>query len=679
MSLSLYPNMMQRSLARRVKDAEAERAERLANIKSKKAAQAYCTGVRRKMRRIFGPMPPRSRPDVRVTGSTEYQGYTLERVLYESRPGFWVSAARYVPTGPGPFPAVLGSCGHAANGKADVNYQAYGQKLARLGYMVLVTDPVSQGERVQFTDATEGKPFPNGNCCDEHNLINTSQRLVGQWLGQWILWDQLVGINVLWYDPRVDRNHLGVTGNSGGGTLSSFVNAVESRVTMAAPSCYITTLARNIRNSLPTDAEQNPPGFLAAGLDMGDFILASAPRPSLLLGQDLDFFDTRGLEQTYAEVKRIYDLLGCGDDVETFIGPRGHGYFVENREAMYNFFNRYVGKPTNAREGKALTPTTNPDETLQATETGNVRTDAVDSLRICDFTRETAHALAEKRNDVSAARLRKLLPDLLALPERKGVCDWNTTGMARWRYNGRPRRKLPYQLQYTIETEPDIYAVINRCFEDFGEGQWAFRPPVSMQLFVPHIDSEDDINEIRSEVCGVKTTDAWFVEPRGIGESIGRSPEFQGFCRIYGEDFFHASVHELLGENLAGRRVHDVLATIDVLEDLGVKKIELIGRGLGAITAGFAALLHPCVKKVRLHNAPLSFEEVAESPLQRWPLSAVVPGILEHCDLPDVYRALGKKELQLTRPWTPQWKRYTPAQLSRQRSRLNLKGIKIVR
>ena len=78
--------------------------------------------------------------------------YRIEKVLFESRPSFPVTANLYLPTGvPFPRPAVVGSCGHSANGKAYSAYQSFAQGLARLGYVCLLYDPLGQGERLQYT------------------------------------------------------------------------------------------------------------------------------------------------------------------------------------------------------------------------------------------------------------------------------------------------------------------------------------------------------------------------------------------------------------------------------------------------------------------------------------------------------------------------------------------------
>jgi chloramphenicol O-acetyltransferase len=68
--------------------------------------------------------------------------------------------------------------------------------------------------------------------------------------------------------PEVDSARIGVTGNSGGGTMTTFVNALDDRLFMASPSCYVTTWLHEVENELPADIEQMPPHAMEYGLDM---------------------------------------------------------------------------------------------------------------------------------------------------------------------------------------------------------------------------------------------------------------------------------------------------------------------------------------------------------------------------------------------------------------------------
>ncbi|MFL5330458.1 MAG: alpha/beta hydrolase family protein [Gemmataceae bacterium] len=281
-------------------------------------------------------------------------------MIFESRPNFPVTANLYLPKDRKlPLPGVVGTCGHSDNGKAESAYQSFAQGLARQGYVCLIIDPICQGERLQYVD--EKRRPRRGAGVSEHLYAGNQEFLVGEFFGAWRAWDGIRALDYLLARPEVDPKQVGVTGNSGDGTMTTWLCGVEQRWTMAAPSCFVTTFRRNMENELPGDTEQCPPRALALGLDHSDFIAALAPKPVALLGQEKDFFDGRGLEESYERLKQLYRLLGAEQNISLFIGPTYHGYSQENREAMYKWFN-HITKVSAAAVEPPLT--IEKDETL---------------------------------------------------------------------------------------------------------------------------------------------------------------------------------------------------------------------------------------------------------------------------------------------------------------------------
>ena len=107
----------------------------------------------------------------------------------------------------------------------------------------------------------------------------------------------------------------------------------------------------------------------------------------------------------------------------------------------------------------------------------------------------------------------------------------------------------------------------------------------------------------------------------------------------------------MLGKPYLGGKVFDVLSAAKLLKSSGVKQIHLIGRGQGSIAAAFAGLLSDDISRVTLLNAPSAYEEMVQSPVTKWPLSCMIPGILDTLDLPDVYNALAGKKLKIVSRW----------------------------
>lgn len=649
-SLNRFPRVMQEYLVSRVRQISEENRERIFAMRSKKAALEYQARLRRAMRKIFGRYPRRTPLNPRVVDVLDREDYTIEKIIFESRPNFPVTANLYVPKGRRfPVPGVLGVCGHAADGKAAELYQAFSQGLVRKGYVVLIFDPMSQGERMQYPDGQGGSVV--GPCTQEHNWMGRQQILVGEFFGSWRVWDGIRALDYLLSRDEVDPQHIGLTGNSGGGTMTTLLLANDDRFTMAAPGCYITTWRCNVENELPADAEQQPPFALAQGMEMGDLLMLHAPKPLIILAQEQDYFDVRGAIDTYERLRHFWGLLGAEDNVELFIGPRPHGYHLENREAMYRFFNKHCGKAQESASEPEIT--VEDEQTLWCTRSGQV--DELKPATVFDFTREKSEKLAHKRGEVSGEDLLRAVGKLLNLPRRPSEpphyrCLRPTTGRE-W-----PK---PAAATYLLETDPihGAQAVVYKLEETArasrplaGEG-----PAV---LYVPHQSADEDLREDALARKLARSENAFFAcDPRGIGESRPNTCGMRDFEHLYGSDYFYASYGLMLGEPYVGWRVYDILRTLDFMAQYGYDRVHLVGRGWGAIPAAFAALLDDRVRQITLKNAPISYREMAETKMQTWPLSAMVPYVLEYFDLPDIYRALAAKKLSLIQPLSAEGKR----------------------
>jgi dienelactone hydrolase len=640
--LNRFPRMVQEYMVERVGEVELAGLRLKSTMKTKADAEAYVLAVRQKIRGCFGPFPERTPLNPRIVGVVERDSYNVEKVIFESRPDFLVTANLYVPKGRKfPLPGVVATCGHSSNGKAYESYQSFTQGLARMGYIVLIFDPIGQGERLQYTDAN--LPAELRDCLGEHLQAGNQQVLVGEVFAGWRAWDGIRALDYLLTRPEVDRRHLGVTGNSGGSTMTTWLCGLDHRWTMAAPSCFVTTFRRNLENEIPADPEQYPNRALALGLDMDDFLAAMAPRPVLILGKEKDFFDVRGTEEAYRRLERLYTLLGATDNIGLFIGPTYHGFTRENREAMYRWFNRATGI-SDAQSEPALA--IEKDETLQCTSRGQVAD--LGSRTVFSFTQEKSKALAAGRPPLAGEALRRAVSEALKLPTRAGIPEFRILRPA-----GGRRYPKPHAAVYAVETEPGIHALVYLLSDE----PLLSRPPRGTKgatLYISHQSSDAELRDepmIRELLKGESPPPLFTCDVRGIGESQPNTCEMDSFLNIYGSDYFYAGHSIMLDRPYVGQKTYDILQVLDWMESYGCTEIHLAGKGWGAIPAAFAALISNHVSRVTLKNAPASFSAIAESEDYRWPLSTLLPGVLKSFDLPDCYRALAVKQLCLVDPW----------------------------
>jgi dienelactone hydrolase len=335
---------------------------------------------------MIGGLPAERTPlHPKITGTIPMQGFRIEKLIFESLPGVYVSALVYAPDDANKHPAILVPAGHAANGK--VHYQALCQRLVQRGYVVISWDPIGQGERSQFWDAKAGKSRYN-LICAEHAVLGNLAYLAGTNLARWEIWDGIRAVDYLLTRPDVDPERINITGTSGGGFQAAHIAALDRRIKVAAPSCFITSLPMRMYNRIfkdpDSDPEQDLYGLISSHVDHAGLLLMMYPRPVFVAAAVLDFFPIEGSHKTVREVTDIYTRLHHADRIAMAEGYHDHQFSPQNQEAAMNFLDHFNGLP----EGRGLPPVKELDEkSLQCTRTGQVMLDFTDARPLMDVIR----------------------------------------------------------------------------------------------------------------------------------------------------------------------------------------------------------------------------------------------------------------------------------------------------
>src|ERR1700689_958752 len=288
--------------------------------------------VRQTFLSILGGLPDYTGPlNPRIAGQIEGAKYTIEKIVFESLRGFYVTANLYRPSRPGRYPGVLLQAGHTQEGKPEG--QRLATNLALKGFVVLAFDPIGQGEREQTYDRQVDRPLA-GWSVPEHIQAGAQNILIGESVARYFIWDAKRAVDYLASRPEVDAERLGAVGCSGGGALTTFIGALDARIRVVAPACFINSYRLLFAGADP-DSEMTPPQLLFRGLDMADYVELSAPNPWLILATDGDYFTPAGARLVYEEARRWFRLYGAEDKVRFFIGGGPHGTPLETREAMY--------------------------------------------------------------------------------------------------------------------------------------------------------------------------------------------------------------------------------------------------------------------------------------------------------------------------------------------------------
>jgi len=353
--------------------------------------------LRQKVLQMIGGLPS-EKTDLHphITGKIEMDGFSIEKLIFESLPGVYVSALVYVPNDHArKSPAVLLPAGHASNGK--IYYQELSQRLAKRGYVVLAWDPVGQGERSQFWDAQAAKSRYN-LICAEHAVMGNLAYLAGANLARWEIWDGIRAVDYLFTRPEVDTERISIVGTSGGGFQAVHIAALDKRIKVAVPSCYITALPMRIFNRVFSDPDSDPEqdlfGMISNGVDHSGLLLLLYPRPVLVAAAVLDFFPIEGTHKTFREVRDLYERFHHGDRMALAEGYHAHQFSPENQEAALEFLDHFNGMPV--RHG--LPPVKRlEDKALLCTRTGQLMLDFSDARSLMEVIRDFYNERKRKR------------------------------------------------------------------------------------------------------------------------------------------------------------------------------------------------------------------------------------------------------------------------------------------
>ena len=621
--------MVRRYLLRQVDEAWERWQADYETRTAPEAIATYQEQLRGQVLERLGGFPVRTPLNPQVTGTIERDGYRIEKVIYESRPNHFVTGALFLPDpdryAP-PYPGVLVPCGHAQNAKAHDEYQSVGALLALNGMVALVFDPIDQGERGQLL-GEDGKPVIWGTTA--HSMIGVGSILLGTNTAAFEIWDGMRGIDYLESRAEVDPDRIGCTGNSGGGTQTAYLMALDDRIQAAAPSCYINHQSRQLRTATG-DAEQNVFGQLAFGFDHPDYILMRAPKPTLLLAATEDFFDIRATWETFRFAKRLFGRMGYAERVDLLENDAGHNYNKTQREGAVRWMARWLDGRDEAIVEPALELIS--EEDLWCTPKGEVM--LLDGARsVYDFNIDRENGLAGQRQELWAsqepqellARVRQLA-GVRALDELGGPEVQDRGEESR---NGYRIRKLVLMPEEGIHLPALLFVPKNRT-------------PDKVTLYVHEEGKSADAGTDGPIEKLVQSGEAVLaVDLRGVGET-GQS-EQKGLGPAIGLDWEDVTMAYALGRSYVGMRAEDVLACARYLADEGYS-VSLVAVGNVGVPALHAAALEPGLfETVTLRQTLESWSNVIHSKRTHNQYVNTVHGALEVYDLPDLAATLGDR------------------------------------
>ena len=635
------------------------RKSEVAKISSMADVEGRRRLMRERMVKALGGFPQRTHLNARVVGAVDGDGYRIEKVVFESQPKFFVTANLYLPKqGKPPYPAVLYPLGHESGSKAHATWQQMLVSLAKKGFVALAWDPIGQGERVQLFD----EDFSGSKAIQsttEHTITGVQCLLTGQNLARYTIWDGMRALDYLLSRPEVDAKRVACTGNSGGGTHTAYLSALDDRIGVAAPSCYITSWRRLLRTIGPQDAEQCLPPWIADGLDHPDFIYGMAPKPYLILSAMRDFFSIQGARESYEEARRVYAAIGAEGKIRMVEADDGHGYSKPRRMAAYDWFAKWLkGSEDSAPEPQAQIRN---EEDLWCTPTGQVAT-SLGGETVFSMNRARAAQIRSVRRKPSAEEVRSRLAFTHPGGDLKlrgyGVIDRGTHRIERLTYESEPGIVVPSLLFIPKAATGKAQAAI---YVD-GRGKSA---------------AQADIEDLVKGGLVVLAIDA-----RGFGETrVVSRGSGSDWSRYFG-DWDSAMTGLLIGRPLVGMRALDVVRGVDLLAarpEVDAGRIAGFGRDAGGIPLLHAAALDPRIRKVAVEGSLVSYESVTNRRMNRGVVEQVIRGVLESYDLPELAASLAPRPVWVVNATDPMGQPLTTAQAEKEYAAAKGAPVRIVR
>ena len=577
--------------------------------------------------------------NARVTGKLDLGDYSIESVIFNSRPQVYVTGSLYLPkniTLPGP--AVLLLCGHSPEGRMDEDYQRVCYTLVKAGLIVFAVDPLGQGERSNFFDPETGEYLINRTTPD-HDACGVPAVATGSMLQRYFLSDEKRAVDYMLTRPEIDPKRIGVTGSSGGGTQTVVMMTCDERIAAAAPGTFVTSRREYMYAGQAQDSEQIWPGITDKGFDHVNPFMLFAPKPAAILAVSCDFFPIEGTWETFRTAQRIYGLYGKEENVRLYEDDYTHSYTPALAVKAAEFFTEvFTGKKVTVDNSdfEALPP-----EKMYATKTGNIRGGIEDVRLVPEEIRDYAAQLREKR---------------LALPEqerRERARRWLTEKV---NFNRTPvdfnTRAFPKSACAQIDGYMGTSVSWWTQKRLFAYGVMIKPEAMDQTLNLPTVLAvwEDGSKKISAHEEWIRRQceagrQVFVLDVPGVGAIEQRNMTINApYKDAYGTLYTLCGQMMYMGDSMAAMHCYDVLRAIEMLKEkfgIAEQDMTLYCEGPSGIYGVMAAFLN---EKVGVQYGEGLLDSVERQYIQQEvfrydnSLTLLIPGMLEYFDYEELKR-----------------------------------------
>nr|MDO8098667.1 acetylxylan esterase [Candidatus Njordarchaeota archaeon] len=466
----------------------------------------------------------------------------------------------------------------------------------------------------------------------DHGHLETL--LVGLSQAGLAVWEHIRALDFLSSLEEVDPNRIGMTGASGGGLYTVYTSAIDERVKVMVPVCYVTSFLPFLKSMRGAnwnggiDLCNQVPNIVSYA-DMFDIVGLFAPRPLSIITATRDpQFTPEAAKDVFQKAATIYGLYGLKENIALFEVDSVHGYDQKMREAAYGWFMRWLmgkwdGSPIQEPKLTVERPRSPEMRCLRrAIYQGSAITRLVSSLaEKCEYPVPTKRSELIKYQLTLRADLRKLLGDFP------------------------PKSDLEVRVTSRGEfTKFDIERVILMSEPGIQVPAFMILPKnlESPESTVLYLDDEKDgcLRNGLAEYFVSKNMGVLGVDVRGTGDTK------------YAQEFELATDSLMLGRSLIGQRIWDVVRSIDFLHERFPQKrvkIGILGNGVPGLLAILSAALDDRIHFTIANQTPLSFKSLILE-RQTFPASLFLFDILKFFDLPQIAIALAPRPLAISNP-----------------------------
>ena len=622
------------------------RDKEIAKLKTRNAWMERQQTVKDKLMEIVGPFPEKTALNPQITGVIKKKGYTVEKIVYESMPGFYVTGCLFTPDGiKGTAPAILNVIGHEQESyKAELD-QVIIHNLVKKGIIVFAIDPLGQGEHVQYFDP-KIKFSSIGYSVIEHCYFGNQCFLSGSSSAKYFIWDGMRAIDYLLTRKNVDPERIGVTGFSGGGTVTAYLAAFDDRVKVSVPCSWSIATRRQLETKGAQDAEATLLHSIAKGITFEDLLEVRAPKPALMTFVSRDeYLCLQGAREAYREAKMAYGMFDRKDNLEFVEDDSKHWLTPKIRLAIYTFFMKHFnisGDPSE-EDVEILSA-----EQLTVTPTGQISTslggemvfdvNKTETLKLIENLEQSRKNIAKHLNTVQL--------------KAKKISGYAAPGSVEEPFiNGRYQRD-----GYTVGK----YAIT-------GEGDYA----IPILLFVPDDNTMKHPGLVYLHPDG-KETDS---QPGGEIEKLVKKGYIVAATDVLGvgetentaaRGLADGYMAVLIGRSVVGIQAGDIVRVVEYLksrDDIDSLKVGAIGIDKMCLPLIHAAAFDSSINNITLAGSPISYRSIVMSRFYKIGLTTNegggvghpyevdfswgIAGVLTAYDLPDLIGCIAPRKVVL--------------------------------